>query len=318
MTFDDSQSDQPVQVGRFLRLPEYVTTLREADPGTSEQMRTPTLVVLIHVAALQVCAQTLRLPPRPTDAPSGSEFAALVSTLPRDLREAHIFNQIVRGNIPTRLREFVPVPITRTMDGARQIITFFVLPDYLAVGSDEDFLLMPMTPMLAQAVADTTGCILPTRTMVDHTYGSATVKLRPQPIAPSAAMTTVPVFVQHNDSIRNQHKMLRTEASRGTLVAGHKKDIIISNAIYHNLKPGIERPVVIYGWHMKDGTPIQPVYNGHAETYADYSHGVRLVQRNAMLDGHTVDVADLLRDSVLCVLLSDEGPLPHPRYGPPR
>ena len=37
------------------------------------------------------------------------------------------------------------------------------MPDYLAVGSDEDFLRMPMTPASAKVIADAFGCRLPTR-----------------------------------------------------------------------------------------------------------------------------------------------------------
>ena len=49
---------------------------------------------------------------------------------------------------------------------------FFVAPDYLAVGTDEDYLLTPMTPMIAQRIADRLGCTLPTRKMVDDIYAA--------------------------------------------------------------------------------------------------------------------------------------------------
>jgi hypothetical protein len=98
-------------------------------------------------------------------------------------------------------------------------------------------------------------------------------------------------------------------------VAGHKKDVIISNAITTNLKPAVPKPVVIYGWHEPGGVPIQPLYNGHAETYADYSHGIRLVQRAVLLDSAVTTLEDVVRDGVLWPLLSDEGAIAHPRYG---
>jgi hypothetical protein len=272
-----------------------------------------TIVLVVGTAS----GQTLRLQPRSSGAPSGSAFAALITSLPRDTREAEIHSQLVQGNVPSHIRDLAPVTVTRTIGGSSHSLTFHVLPDYVAIGTDEDFLLMPMTPRLAQSIADTTGCILPTRAMVDHIYRSATIRLRPQPIAPSAAMITVPVFVEHNDSIRDQRRVSHSDATPGALVAGHKKDIIISNAIYSHLKPGVPRPVVIYGWH-RDGIPIQPLYNGHVDTYADYSHGVRLVQRTASLDGVAVDLEEVLGDPILYVLLSDEGPIRRPRYGPLR
>ena len=101
----------------------------------------------------------------------------------------------------------------------------------------------------------------------------------------------------------------------GSLVGGHKKDVIISNRIYTNLKPTVPKPVVIYGWHQTNGTPIQPVYNGHEETYADYSHGIRLVRDSMIVDGDCHDCKVLLKDPDLSALLSDEGVILRPGYG---
>jgi hypothetical protein len=64
--------------------------------------------------------------------------------------------------------------------------------------------------------------------------------------------------------------------------------------------------VVIYGWHKTDGTPIQPVYSGHVYWYVDYSHGIRYMNRQVMLDGQPADVRELLKDSVLFRVLSNE------------
>ena len=49
--------------------------------------------------------------------------------------------------------------------------------------------------------------MLPTTKMVDDIYANATVKLTPAPIPPSPAMTTVAVFLRHNEIVR---------AARGT------------------------------------------------------------------------------------------------------
>ena len=100
--------------------------------------------------------------------------------------------------LPRSLLEF---PLKDPVDGHSHAASLLVLPDYLAVGSNEDYFLTPMSPLLAQRIADATGCILPTKKIVDAVYAAAEVKLPPQPIAPSAAMITVPVFVAHNDSV---------------------------------------------------------------------------------------------------------------------
>lgn len=130
--------------------------------------------------------------------------------------------------------------------------------------------------------------------MVDQIYTSAPCKLRPQPIPPSAEMITVPVFAQHNDSVKTLRFPVIPEYPPGTLVGGTNKDVIISNYIYQNLKTNVPMPVVIYGWHQLNGVPIQPVYNGHSETYADYSHGIRLVLDSAIVDGNFIQTKKMI------------------------
>jgi hypothetical protein len=63
---------------------------------------------------------------------------------------------------------------------------------------------------------------------------------------------------------------------------------------------------VIYGWQQTNGTPIQPLYNGHDQTWADYSHGIRLVQQGITVDGNATTVAAVLTNPALAALLSDE------------
>ena len=41
--------------------------------------------------------------------------------------------------------------------------TIEVQPDFLAIGSDDDFIRMPMTPQTAQKIADLSGGLLNTR-----------------------------------------------------------------------------------------------------------------------------------------------------------
>ena len=219
------------------------------------------------------------------------------------------------GNVPEFMRNLVPISLQASVAAVLRNATIFVIPDYLAIGSDSEYFLTPMTPLIAQRICTATGCMLPTRKMVDSIYAAATVKLFPQPIAPSAAMITVPVFLQHNDSVRQQRSPFLGVRPLGALVGGDKKDVILSNRIYSNLKPNVPRPVVIYGRHQLSGVPIQPVYNGHEETYADYSHGIRLVRDSMMLDGGTASVSGVLRDPQLCILLSDEGVIQRSGYG---
>lgn len=251
-------------------------------------------------------AQHLDLPPRPAEAATASELRREWASLDRPAREARLREEVAAGNVPTFLRQLVPITDTLTLRGVTYTLRYYCTPDYLAVGSDTDYLRVPMSAPLAQQLANLTHANLPTPQMVDRIYQQAELRLRPQPIPPSPAMTTLPLFVRHDSLIRAQCDSLGT-ASRGQLVAGHKKDLVLSRRMYHDRRASVPAPVVIYGWHRLNGTPIQPVYNGHTATYADYSHGVRLVQDTVWVNGKTRSMRQLLRSRKWHGLLTREG-----------
>jgi len=253
-------------------------------------------------------AQVLDLPPRPGDAPGGFEIAREIADLHLEAREERIFAEIARGNVPGWLRVLCPVTVTGETHGREHQVTFWVTPDYLAVGSDSDFLLVPLSPQTAQRVADMVGASLPTPRMVDAIWSAAAVRLEPAPISPSPEMTTVPVFQEHNRTVQAQRALHREPV--GALAAGHKKDVVVTPRL-----PWPSDRVAIYGWHRLNGEPIQPLYTGHTDRWVDYSHGIRLVLREMVMDGRQHDLVDVLRDDALAPLLSEEGVIPEPRYG---
>ena len=261
-----------------------------------------TLVFLLLVTFARAATADIDLPARPADAAGGRAFGERIAPLERDAREAAIEIEIARGNVPAFWRRFVDV----TLGDA----TISVAPDYLCVGADDDYFLVPLTPAVAQRLADRLGCVLPTRKMVDAIYRAAPLQLAPAPIPPSAAMTSVAVFAQHNATVRAQREAALATHPPGTLVAGHKKDVVITARL-----AGAPGKVAIYGWHRPDGSAIQPLYLGHTADWVDYSHGVRLVRRAMTIGGKPADVATVLADPERCALLSDEGALSEARYG---
>jgi hypothetical protein len=265
----------------------------------------------IWLFALAAAADPLSLPPRPTTALTGSQFATNPALLSPDLlrRESFLEKEILAGNVPNFLRQLRPVTISDLGAGGTNLATIYVTPDYLALGSDDDHLLMPMTPATAQHIADATDCIMPTRKMVDAIYASAEVKLSPQPLPPGPTMTTFPVFVQHNDIVRTQRMEVLKTHPRGALVAGHKKDLVITPRLVT-----ATNKVAIYGWHRTNGVAIQPLYLGHTAAWVDYSHGIRLVSQIMLLNGQWTNITAVLADSNFCSLLSDEGVITQPRY----
>jgi hypothetical protein len=244
------------------------------------------------------------IPRRPADAPTGTAFLRSIAALPREAREEAIAAEFCRGNVPDFLRTFRPI-IVRGKDkaGREHTATYEVMPDYLAVGTDADFVRVPMSPQTAQRIADAFGCALPTRKIVDDIDRAADVKLDPIPL--TEAREAVETFVKHNALIEQQ----RAGKDLGLLVAGIKKDVVVTNRLG-------EKPnrVAIYGWHKLDGTPIQPLTIVHVNWYVDYSHGVRLMKRAVTVDGKPQDVRHVLHAADVWGLLSEDGPVNYPSY----
>jgi hypothetical protein len=248
----------------------------------------------------------LTLPARGAGTTPGSELVEQLHSLGLAAREAAIWREVEAGNVPAFLRKLVPVQVEATVGGRLRTATFWCAPDYFGLGHDDDWLRMPVTPQLAQRIADLGGAVLPTKAMVDAIWAKAPVKLAPHPFSPASHdILSVALFYAHHLHIEGQ----RERQPRHLLVVGTKKDIV-SSALIESW-PG---RVVIYGWHRPDGTPIQPLSKVHGDVHVDYSHGLRLVAKEMELDGVPTTVAEVLADLELHVLLSDEGPIPKPRY----
>jgi hypothetical protein len=239
------------------------------------------------------------LPPRPADAPSGSAFFKQIESLSPREREAAILKEIGRGNVPPFLRNFVPIHVQIAQHKA----TYFVMPDYLSVGDDNDFFRLPMTPMTARALADAFNCTLITRKISDDVSRQAPLRLTPLPLTENRESPQT--FYLHHQLIEAQR--LRAAKPLGTLIAGIKKDVVQSNRL-------LEQPhrVAIYGWHRSDGHPIQPLSIVHADSYVDYSHGVRLMSRLVIVDDRPTTIDQVLKDPALWPLVSDEGAFKKP------
>jgi hypothetical protein len=234
---------------------------------------------------------------------TGSDFARHIEGMSADEREAAILEQALDGNVPSFLRRAEPVTLTgHSSAGTPVRVTLCVAPDYLAIGSDTDYLFVPMRLNTAIAVATRYRALLPTRKMVDAIYAQAQVHLQPQPLPASDAMRSTGYYWHHSELIREQR--LSFTQPLGALTAGDKKDLVLTNRSWVNLDR-----VAIYGWHLPGGKPIQPLSTVHGWHYADYSHGVRLVSAVAYVDDKATALLQLLQDPQLAAVLSDEGAL---------
>ena len=244
---------------------------------------------------------TRGIPARAPDALGGRAFAEQLRGVSDDERESIIRRELKAGNIPAFLRRLVPVRLPpQTVDGRSVDVIICAAPDYLAVGSNEDFLLMPMRLATALSAAGDFGFTLPTPLMVDAIYSQAAAHLVPQPLPAGNEMRSTNYSLHHNSLIGEQRATLGVDL--GELVAGDKKDIVLTN----RLRSHLDR-VAIYGWHLSDGRPIQPLSTVHGWRYADYSHGARLVSTRIFVNGQPRSIFSALQDSRLARVLSDEG-----------
>ncbi|MGC4121194.1 MAG: peptidoglycan-binding domain-containing protein [Myxococcales bacterium] len=247
------------------------------------------------------------LPSRPADAMTGSEFMARTAGMSRTQREQAILAELQKGNIPDFLRQWKEIEVKTTgPDGVVHTGKVRVMPDYLAIGSNDDFVRIPMSPLTAQRIADQYGCSLPTTKIVDDIWKQAEVQLTPNPMRAGPQMMSNDYYLRHQQAVERQFDA--AGGAPGALTAGHKKDVVISN----RLAAHPDR-VAIYGWQQAGGKNIQPLSTVHENTYADYSHGIRMVSSTMVVDGVERPLEEILRDPVLCKLVSSEGVIRNPR-----
>ena len=294
------------------------------------------------------------IPNRRADFPSGSELmnqikAILGDTIgisgPELLRrsakvEELIYQEINRGNVPDFMRpqNFPQITLEKTVDGKKVQATVRVCPDYLAIGSNVDFVRMPVSAPLAQRIADRYNFSLPTRKLVEILDDEAkrTNGYLPFVAAPTLAehvtnpRTGKPAiegekgkrwnyqqygfyegrWMLSGEFIEEQNRQINAAWKKAGnppgIRSGHKKDVLYDE---RNFKESLEggQPVVIFH------NPFQGISNVHKVDYFDYSHGIRFIDNNVELtitekDGavrrETKPFTDVLNDPKLYQLVS--------------
>ncbi|MBK6515510.1 MAG: hypothetical protein IPM79_04940 [Polyangiaceae bacterium] len=243
----------------------------------------------------------LPLPPRAPDADGGTKLMLRMGPLSAAEREAMITREVLAGNVPSFIRRLTAVDLeVRSRSGAQLTGRVFVTADYLSLGSDDDFVRIPITIRTARKLAKELGCVLPTPRLVDAIHQAASVHVTSPTLPPGTRMGSLDYFVFHNQKIEQRRAALG--ADLGALLSGPKKDVVITRRMLE--VPG---RTPIYGWFGGDGHAVQPLSLVHDDRYADYAHGIRLVLRGMTVDGAPRDLLDVLADRELAPLVSDEG-----------
>jgi hypothetical protein len=271
-------------------------------------------------------------PGRPPWAPAGSSFMKIIAgnEAPANWqrREDDIAKQLVDGNFPDFLvKRWEPV-IVKDDSGLSGRV--WVMPDYLMIGNDHDYVYIPMSAPTAQRVADALKCVLPTAKLCHDIYRSASARLPRQErdyylegkqrtqrkwALKNAGQTSSAAYEEHSEAIKKQMRDLGL--APGTFVAGHKKDVIIAPGYPTNR-------VAFQGFYNDKGIPAEPCQEkghlaadpkctrpgtptfAHERTFADYAQGARLVKATMTVDGEAAEmkVADVLKHDRYHKLLS--------------
>ena len=252
------------------------------------------------LASIISCAPRVRLSTASTSGAgiTATEFFREAAGKSVQERDSMAVAAMLNGSIPAFLQKLVPVRfVYQDSLGQPHRVEIWVSSDYLSIGNNQDWVRLPLMPESAQTIADSLDCFLPSSALVDRIYEAAVVKLEPEPIY--ALRDSLPVFRQHHLMIEGQRK------DRSGLIAGIKKDVVRSIRYFQSSR---SNRVVIYGWHLPDGKPIQPVYAGHVNWYVDYSHGIRLISQRIRVDGKWRRMRELSADPLLAGIVCDGQP----------
>ena len=236
--------------------------------------------------------------PFPTTELSGSSFARSIWDLKGQDREDKILEALLAGFVPSWLRH----PVELDLNEHVQIL---VLPDFLCIGTDTDYLYVPAFPQTYQKVATAWNANLITQKLSDLIWSKAT-HLSPLPLYPSARMADTEQYVLHSKMQAKQYAEV-VGIGHGDFVAGHKKDVVVTPALLKH-----PNNVAIYGWHQLNGTPIQGgsghlvQVEAHSNKYVDYSHGCRLMCYTVYIDNEPIDLRQVYQRQDLHQLLASE------------
>ena len=262
---------------------------------------------------------------------TGTEYGELIASKKGADREAALCHAVQNDQLPSIFyNNYRTITSKAVIDGKERVLQMRCAADFLAAGTDADPFYVGGWTSTAQQIADYFHCILPSEKIARLIYEQADLRVpMPNPGEPwYDTKNHVPRNIEDSGAWIAANKKhiaaLGPIAGREKkLVAGHMKDILqTKSGLLGSCPASLGGCLTLFG-ALQDGKwPVQGVYKGHQWNYGpDYSHGIRLVHREALLDGVAVDLFDIFKDPKLCVLVTTEGPyvpwLPSPTAGGP-
>jgi len=262
-------------------------------------------------------------------------------TLPADpgpARNAAILDAVRAG----RYLPIVWCPVEVVVGQVHALIG--VSSDAFRIGEPGDAWRIPVTPILAQQIADelsvhhATPCLLPTAFLDDLAWNKAAVRLPPHPMTQTPelrrTMGKTARSLEHSAWIDAQLRQLGSE--EGFLVRNVGKIWANTPGLWIRSDGG--QKGANYGWHWTTpqhnpesypaattfgGQVTQPLAYAHDAAHTDYSQTLTLVADDVQLTNHAsgetglVSLAAMALDQEMCRFVSHEGPVPMRHPGVP-
>ena len=236
---------------------------------------------------------------------SGKEFMEEYKKLEPAQRHMLVLQQLAIGNVPDHFKQFETI---RVKSSKGNVLEMQVARHGLRIGTDANYVEVPLDGPTAMAAAEIYGCTLPTPWISDQIYTAAEASKGIVPFidAPQIAKR---MGIEWNPSkpdgkwmmsaefVAERNKMLREYCREhgitdNQLTYGYHKDII------HPL-PGTTKAgrLEIYGGRNVSGKRVQPISGGHhVRSYFDYSHQARFIRTSVKINGETMNISDFMNN----------------------
>jgi hypothetical protein len=179
-------------------------------------------------------------------------------------------------------------------------LEYFVYSDYLSAGDDNGFVYLPCNPKQLHAFMEQKNLLLPTTQMVKQIYAASEIK---PPVITSRSLKNGSSKTSSPLNIPEHSEALQKYLANGKLTAGHKKDVVLTDNLLHK---NYANNVAIFGWFTSDGEIIQKLnFVDHSIGYFDYSHGLRMVYNECLLNDKPSTLKEIFKDQRLCRLVHD-------------
>ena len=282
------------------------------------------------------------IPPRVGAEVTGRQFIDDLKGMGPSERQAHVLKMLDNGQVPDFLRDLCKVEVeVADADGNMHKVEYNVMPDFIAIGTDQDYVFVPMNSEMAQHVLLSWDMAPPTAQMVDQIAAKGPeVQFHPdtgtKAFRPYDSAEGLEKYYARNEQVAGRHyydawlewtgtgpdsSVVKHSELGSHPATGHMKEFVMMPASTlkgaSDLDPakGDTNPDTIGMYHrtvQNDRGPGKGVPLDHNEQYFDYSQGLRTVSSMVTVDGKQMHISDVLKDPKLHTLLSGEGQMDSP------